>query len=161
MDLVAHLEVDISAQHLQLVPSLLWSLLCLDLLNEKHYSLISKSLSFVSQEMDRSQYLSFPGAVLLNQVINHLELESLSTTTSPQFSSLTDSLSIEHKEYIQQLAYRYEQLESKESSNFMKKMFGADISREVVRALKNQELTQNAVAEDNELFKFKIDRFNP
>lgn len=110
--------------------------------------------------MDRSQYLSFPGAVLLNQVINHLELEALEAFPN-RISQLTQSLSSEHKEYIQQLAYRFEQLESKESSTFMKKMFGADISKEVVRALKNQELSQNVLMADDELTKFKIDRFNP
>jgi len=46
----------------------------LDLLDESQNDLVAKSLRIIGNEMGEANHISFPGAVLLNQVINHLEL---------------------------------------------------------------------------------------
>ena len=147
-----HLAIDISEQHLRLLPSMLWSLMCLDLLNDQQHDLIHKSLSLIGNQMLESNHISFPGAVLLNQVINHLELQSLESGNN----SLTEILTPDQKDHIQQLSFRYEQLELKENSQFTKKMFGVDVSNEVVRALKSKAYTSSQNDVD-----FQIERYNP
>ena len=102
--------------------------------------------------MLESNHISFPGAVLLNQVINHLELQSLESGNN----SLTEILTPDQKDHIQQLSFRYEQLELKENSQFTKKMFGVDVSNEVVRALKSKAYTSSQNDVD-----FQIERYNP
>lgn len=50
--------------------------MCLDLLPE-NTGLLKKSLNILAESHEVDNYISFPGAVLLNQVLNHLDLESL------------------------------------------------------------------------------------
>jgi hypothetical protein len=82
-------------------------------------------------------------------VLNHLELANLDGAAA----DLAAPLSTEQRDYIQQLAYRYEQLERKENSDFTNKMFGVDLAHELVLAVKNYEMTQTN--------HFKIQRYNP
>ena len=82
-------------------------------------------------------------------MLNHLELANLEGVGSDPAALL----STEQRDYIQQLAYRYEQLERKENSDFTKKMFGVDLAHELVLAVKHHEITQSK--------HFKIERYNP
>ena len=73
---IDQIGIDFSQSHLTLMPSFLWSLMCLDLLPQ-NVGLLKKCLTILSECHEMENYISFPGAVLLNQVLNHIDLESL------------------------------------------------------------------------------------
>jgi hypothetical protein len=122
-----HFEIEVSSDHALVLPSLLWSLSCLDMIDE-HPELTNKALTIIKEKLETNKTISFPGAVLLNQVLNELEIQSI-TTTKPIFSTLSNVLTADsdHKDFVQNLAYRYDQLEARDNSTFSKKMFGLDI----------------------------------
>jgi hypothetical protein len=102
--------------------------MCLDLLPE-NVRLLEKSLHILSDSHDAENYISFPGAVLLNQVMNHLDLESLEHR---HFDECFDIFKSSQRDYMQKLSYRYDQIEQRDNSEFTKKMFGVDVVNEVV-----------------------------
>jgi len=60
-----HLEVELSSDHILIIPSLLWSIMSLDMLSEKQ-TIVMKALNIVKDKLEEHKTLSFPGAVLLN-----------------------------------------------------------------------------------------------
>ena len=48
------------------------------------------------------------------------------------YSRLSNILTAEQKDFVQNLAYRYDQIEARDNSEFKKKMFGVDIQYELV-----------------------------
>ena len=124
------MEIEVSSDHALVLPSLLWSLMCLEMIDE-HPELMKKALTIMKDKLDTNKTINFPGAVLLNQVINELEIQSI-TLTKPIFSDLSSVLTADHKDFVQNLAYRYDQLEARDNSTFSKKMFGLDIQYELV-----------------------------
>jgi len=60
-------------------------------------------------------------------VINELQIQSLHEDSNGTFKNACDILSSDHIDFIQNLAYRYDQLEARDNSAFSKKMFGVDV----------------------------------
>ena len=71
-----HIEVEMGPDHVQLIPSLLWCVMCLGDLSS-HQSLVQKGLNEVQTYMKQHGSISFPSSILLNQVLNHLQLAEL------------------------------------------------------------------------------------
>lgn len=131
-----HLEVEVTGDHLLLIPSLLWSLNNLGMLSP---TLCRKGLELIGEHMGNQRYISFPGAVLLNQVLNDLEIRALETSDGG-LASILRALDDDSREKVQQLAYRFDQLEIKDNSALTKKLFGVDLPHEVVQSVKRAEL---------------------
>lgn len=128
--LLEHIEVELGPDHVQVIPSLLWSVMCLGEI-ENYMGLVRKGLSEVSSYMKQHGSISFPSSILLNQLINHLYLLEISQSKHFNLELDEDLL-----QTIQTMAYRYDQLESRDNSDLSKKMFGVDLNLEVMKAFK-------------------------
>ena len=170
--------IDAGEGHVGLMPCLLWSSMCLDInsnaleqdafLNDK---ILEKSFKIIADHFEKAMDLSqnqdggltFPSVVLLNQVINYLDLKSVSSEVLAAEASeqhLLRHLSLlpdNFRDYVQKLAYRYDQLELRDSMHFMTKSFGVDVAKEVVQGIKSHQLHHPPAADKH----LKILRYNP
>mmetsp|Transcript_4337 Transcript_4337/g.7320 ORF Transcript_4337/g.7320 Transcript_4337/m.7320 type:complete len:95 (+) Transcript_4337:844-1128(+) len=85
------------------------------------------------------QEMTFTTYALLNQVLNWLDLEFLESEGA-RGMDITQLLTEGQIKEIQSLAYRYEQIELRDSMAFTKKNMGVDVSVEVVQALKQIDM---------------------
>eukprot|EP00347_Sterkiella_histriomuscorum_P004264 403361113 len=137
------LEIEMTAQHMNLIPSILWSLMAVGKLDQQH-RLLKQSLEIIVNE--KLSVLSFSDCVLMNQIFNQLISKQ-----GYNEEGVMGLINKDQRNLFLQLAVRQDQIELKSNINYYKKTFGEDIVYTLIQDLKFMSFEGD----------FEIETYNP